>query len=991
MPKEPNKEQKEIIGTTEGIIVVDAGPGTGKTQTITDRYVNLIKQGISPSEILMVTFTNNAADEMRGRIRENLIASSNKIRRQDKNLADVLMGSCDGIKTSTFDAYCLRIVLNSPDVISGFFGFDECLSRGATQSSNPTINLEYFESFYAEFSKEHSGRYRKQGKDFPALMADHVPDLFKIVDRLMSLGIIPLKDCEWFRDGKKRLLGDRDEALKALRMADDKWLSDIMDKGSEDIWSDDLPSSELQQIINGEREGPSEKMLADVVDEDRELFLYFIWDIYYEYIHRSVRDNRLTFSLVRIMAFAALYSEKYVRSQNAVDYMMVDEFQDTDELQMMICLMLLKRPNLCVVGDWKQGIYGFRNANVENLRQFEKKVRDYVDMLGNRVEFESDPLEFNKICLKTNYRSSQPIIDLSFMAMDAPGTDDEAVILDPEDITLLTSHKETEDDHRDLYSKYTACEFWYSDDNASEFNDIADKITEYVYSKRYKIVEDGKIRDPRFEDIAVLFRTGADCTQMYKVATSRGIPAFLQGDISIMSSIPGKLALAWLRFVNNIRDRRGITAILAYMGYNLPQIRYMFAREEDGSDHLLERLPPNILKERNFLMGKRRRPNDLLTSVFAFHQVGESGEEADVAQAIIRTVSSSYDGSLMTISDIIRLLEEDIDKDSDYQIDGILGSGAVTIQTMHMSKGLQYPIVIVGRLNKKKMPNNNASYPVLTYDRAFGLRCRLDFIRNASGMEGITNSWRSKIIARACRKDYDEERRLFFVSMSRAKQYLFLSAGLNHSTFYTHVAGGEVRGERPEMHVLPKGDRLDATTDVPVIPEYSRRRRNIAVHDLMEYVEGAGDDGKGKEYGTRVHVAAQQMALGKEYDRSLPETVVISRILKGMGGAVFRPECDCALPVGDVTIRGVIDLFADFGDRIEIHDWKTDSDKRNLESYIVQLSVYAHVARSVRDVPVRCFIDFVRLDETVEVEPIPIEDIAEKVEDYIVSTAKVDP
>ena len=990
MPKGPNKEQREIIDTTDGIIVVDAGPGTGKTQTITDRYVNLIKQGISPSEILMVTFTNNAADEMRGRIRENLIKSSNQIRREDENLADVLMSSCDGIKTSTFDAYCLRIVLNSPDVVSNFFGFDECLSRGATQSSNPTINLEYFESFYAEFSKAHSGRYRKEGKDFPALMADHIPDLFSMVDRLMSLGIIPLKDCEWFRDGKKRLLGDRDEALKALRIADEKWLSDLMDKGAEDTWSDDFPRLELQQIRSGEREGPSDKTLIDVVDEDRELFLYFIWDIYYEYIHRSVRDNRLTFSLVRIMAFAALYSEKYVRSQNAVDYMMVDEFQDTDELQMMICLMLLKRPNLCVVGDWKQGIYGFRNATVENLRQFEKKVRDYVDLLGNRVEFESDALEFNKISLKMNYRSSQPIIDLSFKAMDAPGSSDEVVVLVPEDITLLTSSRETEDEHRDLYRRYTGCEFWYSDDKASEFTDIADKITEYVYSKKYKIVKDGEIRDPRFEDIAVLFRTGADCTEMYKVATSRGIPAFLQGDISIMSSVPGKLALAWLRFVNNIRDRRGITAILTYMGYNLPQIRYMFAKEADGTDHLLERLPPNLLKERDFLMGKRRRPNDLLTSIFAFHQVGESGEEADVAQAIIRTVSSSYDGSLMTIPDIIRLLEEDIDKDNDYQIDGILGTGAVTIQTMHMSKGLQYPIVIIGRLNANKMPSNRSSNSVLTYDRAFGLRCRLDFIRSNNSMEGITNSWRSKIIARACRRDYDEERRLFFVSMSRAKQYLFLSAGPNVSTFYAHVAGGEERGLRPERKELPKEDRSDMVTKRPDIPDYSRRRRNIAVHDIMEYVEGASDDGKGKEYGTRVHVAAQQMALGKDYDSKLPETVVISRILKGMGGAVFRPECDCALPVGDVTIRGVIDLLADFGDRIEIHDWKTDADKRNLESYIVQLSVYAHVARRVRDVPVRCFIDFVRLDETVEVKPIPIEDIEEKVEDYIVSTAVVD-
>ena len=54
--------------------------------------------------------------------------------------------------------------------------------------------------------------------------------------------------------------------------------------------------------------------------------------------------------------------------------MIIDEFQDTNALQMMISLMLLSEPNLCVVGDWKQGIYGFRYADVDNILDFVKNI-----------------------------------------------------------------------------------------------------------------------------------------------------------------------------------------------------------------------------------------------------------------------------------------------------------------------------------------------------------------------------------------------------------------------------------------------------------------------------------------------------------------------------------------------------------------------------------------------------------------------------------------
>ncbi len=1000
-----NENQKTIATTFDDMMVVDAGPGTGKTQTVMDRYINLISANISPAEILTVTFTVNAAEEMRGRIRRGLVERSNLLKEGEygddpsmdevraKKTAALLEGAVDEVRTSTFDAYCLRIVLSAPEVVSDFFGItDVVLSRGASLVENDTMNREYFGPFYAEFSRKYGHRYRGRGMDYPALMAENVGDLYDMLVRLMSFGIIPKADYDWFEDGETRLKGDLEETLGRLREVNGKDLVRLQSSAKDaKRWSTNVPPDVIVSGSIPKGSVLTERTLTDVADEDRTQLIYFLWDVYHEYIRQSIRDNRLTFALVKIMAFAALLQEPEVSKQNSVSYLMVDEFQDTDEMQMMICLMLLKEPNLCVVGDWKQGIYGFRNASVDNILEFEQRVRDDIEKLGDHVRFGPEDISVSKHSLNMNYRSTEQILEPAFRAMRAPGSKDDEVVLKEGSVTELIPVRTSDDDEKhDLYRRYTGCEFWYSDDEESEFGDIVDKVTEYLYSGNYAIVDGETVRAPKFEDIGILFRTVRDCISMYDALRDRGIPAFLQGDVEIMSSVPGKLALAWLRFVNDPWDKRGIIALLTYRGFSITQIGYVLDGEEGDGKTILDRMPRDLVKERGYLEGKEKRPNDLLTSIFAYHNLGEDARYADTVQAIIRIVSSSYDGTLITIPDIIRLFEEDISNSRRYSVDAVLGTGAVTVQTMHKSKGLQYPIVVVGGVSQRKLPSQEKDRGILSYDPVFGIRCKKEF-QATDGTVGIVDSWRYAILTNARRRNYDEERRLLFVSMTRAEQSMFVASGPNPSRFYHYVAGEEgYRDERPKPRLVPVIRPPDEVIRPPEIPPYARRRRNIAVHDIMEYKEGADESGKGKEYGKRVHEAAQQMALGHSYDTTLPETRMIADILSRLGGAVFMAEYDCALPVGEVTVRGVIDLMADFGDRIEIHDWKTDVDARNLDSYVVQLSVYAHAAMQARNVPVRCFVDYVSQGVSREVGIVPMEEIEDRVQDYLTRPVRVD-
>lgn len=146
-------------------------------------------------------------------------------------------------------------------------------------------------------------------------------------------------------------------------------------------------------------------------------------------MEKSVDDGRLTFGLTACFAFVILYSNKEVRQDVAFDYLTVDEFQDTNTLQLMIAMMVLRKPNMCAVGDWRQGIYGFRYVSVENILDFAGRLRALRRVLnddGNlRVPYQvpqsSDDIAL--LPLKVSYRSSKAVIHNSYLALTLKASD----------------------------------------------------------------------------------------------------------------------------------------------------------------------------------------------------------------------------------------------------------------------------------------------------------------------------------------------------------------------------------------------------------------------------------------------------------------------------------------------------------------------------------------------------------------------------------------
>ena len=354
-----NDRQRMIAETLDGMVLVDAGPGTGKTHTIVSRYVNLISRpDVDPREVLLLTFTNNAANEMEERIKGELA------------LHPELESKSRMVQAKTFDAFCLSVIMDSPEDAGRMFGIDERLTRGATISSNESLNKERFRMFLDRFLHDRLGDYG----DWESIASQNPDGLLKLINNLMSRGVYPMKRGWFGMDSDRILMGDVEETLRMMESRNVPGKRGGASAMADPILKLDVNNAcDLPTVVGGAVD--PQRLAEAAEDPTRTDMLRLVHDIYHQYIRRSITEDRLTFGISAMLAFSLLYGDPEVRARNSYRYVMIDEFQDTNASQLMIALMILREPNLCVVGDWKQGIYGFRYVSIENITMFGDRAR----------------------------------------------------------------------------------------------------------------------------------------------------------------------------------------------------------------------------------------------------------------------------------------------------------------------------------------------------------------------------------------------------------------------------------------------------------------------------------------------------------------------------------------------------------------------------------------------------------------------------------------
>jgi len=894
----PNTEQQRLIDGHEGIYKVDAGAGTGKTFTVTLRYAEILEEKeVKPEDLLLLTFTNNAAEEMKERIINECSYDTRKLR---------------DAPISTFHSLAKKMVNENGFEIPEMIGIDDSIASSTRLIENEVLEKQEFRDFINQFISDNP-----EYNNFYRVLYDY-SELLGLIKSLAAKGIVPQKE-GWYRNTEEHLDGDFDEYWKRVQKLNE---------------TDGSKSSELRSRTGGifnkclDEDAPSgidvrgqpyvDKQInieyaEEAFKEDRENLKQFVHDIYFEYIRYSLSRNFLNFNFLLVFAYILLCERDSVRNRLKYKYTMIDEFQDTNEIQLKIA-MLLSKGNIAVVGDWKQSIYSFQYAEVENIQKFKSRLEKYKNELNNdeeRVDYPVDHIE--EINLKQNYRSTQKILDFSEISLTLPGKDDETIdeekVLDQ--ITSLQSNKD----------ESTSIEAFQSDE---EVEAVLHKIQDIIDNEEYTSEDEAL----DYGDIAVLTRSRKFGLDLQEKARENSIPVAYEGGVELFTTKPSILLLAWLRVLDYKDSKKGWAVLLEEAGYKMEEIKHIIY-EHDYPENMLEFREE--LKSENYISGVSRK---------VFQRYGiENGFSDKLTEVLQKTFDSSYKNT----GDLIRFIEESIEDGATYEVDNSSKQEAVTVQTIHSAKGLEYPAVFIADINQDRFPSTNSNSSRITFNELTGLRQKK--IYNPKRQFSFDN-WKAHLASKAHDKSYDEERRLFYVAMTRAENHLFLSATKERPSKFLENLDIEKKEIEPELIEA----KLEAVEYEEL--EVDRPKRKAAIkkspHDEMEMKEDT--TGRGKEYGIKVHDFAEKYSKGEDVEPRNEDEENIKAFIDSLKGEL-RPEVPIMIPEegGDrkILYSGKIDLLHITENRVEIIDWKTDLTRENHKEYEKQLEIYENGIKSI--------------------------------------------
>ena len=557
-----NEKQQEAVRHKNGPMLVLAGAGSGKTKVLTNRIANLIEEGISPGNILAITFTNKAAKEMKERVYK-LIGPEAKY-----------------IQISTFHSLGLKILKENYE----FLGYD---------------------------------------KNFIILDSD---DTLTVVKKLMKdLNMNP------------KYYNARDIRSK------------ISSAKNELITPEKFKKIEFDEKIVILYKKYCEKLkIGNSVDFDDLLILPI------KLFHLS--ENILTY-----------YQEKY-------KYILIDEYQDTNEAQYVFSKMLCQKyKNIFVVGDNDQAIYAFRGANYKNILNFEK---DYPDC--------------KTILLEENYRSTQTILNAA---------------------NSVIKHNKLRK-NKNLWSNNeigNKIKYIKTDDEKSE--------GEYVTKEIKRLNKEGVL----YDDIAILYRTNAQSRSIEESLLKTNIPYRIIGSFYFYNRKEIKDLLCYLRLINNPKDDVSLTRVINVpkRGIGNVTIGNLSKKAEENNTSLFDAISSGKeLIFKNMILELIKDCQNLSLTEMVEKVLEKSGirkelkEEKTLENEIrlenleeFKSITMNYENEFGEISLDDFLNEISLVSDVTEHTDG---SNKVSLMTVHSVKGLEFDYVFIIGMEEGIFPHYNS-------------------------------------------------------------------------------------------------------------------------------------------------------------------------------------------------------------------------------------------------------------------------------------------
>lgn len=509
-------------------------------------------------------------------------------------------------------------------------------------------------------------------------------------------------------------------------------------------------------------------------------------EIYREYQEQLKKNNAVDFDDIIGLTVKLFNEDKEVLRyyQERFRYIMVDEYQDTNRAQFnLIRLLAGGHGNLCVVGDDDQSIYKFRGADINNILDFEKYFNDA-----------------KIIKLEQNYRSTQKILDVANEVIkNNAGRKDKR---------LWTSVK---DGTKVIFNVY--------ENGYEEARGIAEDIA-------HRHLHDGK----DYSDFAILYRTNAQSRSLEEKLIEKNIPYRIYGGINFYARREIKDILAYLKTIDNARDDLAVKRIL-----NVPKRGIGAASVAKVDDYAYE--------------------NDI-TFYVALRQAKEvpglqravSKVEGFVTQIEVLKSKSQYIGVGKLIEEIIETVGYsdyiDAESESDEQaterrqnIDELISKAVQYEETVDEPSlsGFLEEVALVADIDN--LDENNDMVSLMTIHSAKGLEFPIVYL---AGMEdGLFPSYMS--ISTGDESDIEEERRLCYVGITRAKETLIMSAArmrtvrgetqMNRTSRFVREIPKELLAESAQM--LKKNSEYSAITGKDHMELPVRKRGQVAFNSYQ--------------------------------------------------------------------------------------------------------------------------------------------------------------
>jgi len=1040
------KEQQEAIDKTGTNIIVSAGAGSGKTAVLTARTMRILNSGTHVNELLILTFTKAAAAEMKERIRKSIKKGISDNPSLSKELELI-----DQAYITTFDSFALSVVkkyhylLNisndisisdasiiemqknrimeqifdkyyeNPNKLFNKLIYDFCIKDDKDLKNYILKIATKIDSFpdREEYISSYINKYFNQSyideclSEYESLLKEKIQEIDKLTyklslyvdgtynEKIMEY-ITPLLNCTTLN-----------EIISTINLLDKM---PTLPRGSEEETK--IARANLKEVIdilkNTVNEYGTKETILDSLNTIKE-YSTIIVDIIKDYLNElhlyKEKNSIYDFQDIALLSIRVLKENESVRNElrDTFKEIMIDEYQDTNDIQETF-ISMIENNNVYCVGDIKQSIYRFRNANPYI---FKNKYDNYA--LGNNGY---------KIDLVKNFRSRREVLSNINEVFN--------LIMDN-----IIGGAEYHESHQMVYGNTTYIEegntdynynfqiLEYEPDEEKKYSNteieifaIAKDIKEKINSKYQVFNKDDKVlRDITYSDFVILMDRTVDFDLYKKIFEYVGIPLTLYKDDKLNNSNDIYIIKNIIDFIIKINKKEFDTQFK--YDYTSIARSYLF---ELSDEEVFKTFKNNKFTE-SIIYETFKDLSDEITSTSITTLLEHIIEKTNLYEKLIKV--GNIDASIIRISKLFDIasnlsnlgydiytfsnyLNELLATDYDMKYSATTtSSNSVKIMTIHKSKGLEYHVCYYSGLYKEF--NIMDLKDRFLFDNKYG-------IITPYFKEGINESFIKYLVKyHYLEEEVSEKIRLFYVALTRAKETMILltpkfeekindleenntidinirrkyrsfssilnSIKHNLIKYYKDLNKEDINLTKQYLYNNKSLTKLESSNieDFEVIPIKIEETSPITqehfsknTHELI-----TKEISNNMKFGLLIHETLEHIDFKKPQYDLIEDKFIKDKITKFLANPLLKDICNANIfkeyefiyTENNSEYHGIIDLMIEYEDKIDIIDYKLSNIKD--DNYLKQLNGYKEYISKISNKEINIYLYSI-IGETIE-------------------------